>query len=133
KVDLSIKTLFSLATVEAKSGPLPLVNGATSPAYNKTASLLDVDVNANLKLSVLPIPLVTVGILETGILNVATTGNSAPQSNSSASVNDVNLELLGAALLPLIAGITAEEIASTASATGSCDSGLTASGTTSLV
>ncbi len=131
-VDLSIKSAFSLVTVEATSGPLPSVSGSTPPPFNLSDSLLSVDVNANIQLAGL-IPASSVDILETGVLNVATSGNTSPVADSSASVNDVNLELLGDVLLPLILGLTADEITSTAAAGGSCESGLTASGTSGLV
>ncbi len=132
-VDLSIKSAFSLVTVEAQSGPIPQVSGGTPPPFTLSDSLLSVDVNANVKLISNILPATAVGILETGLLEVETSGNTSPQSDSSASVADVDLELLGAVLLPLVVGIQADAVVSTASATGSCDSGLSASGTTSLV
>lgn len=131
-VDLSIDSVFSLVTVEAESGPTPFVSDGTPPPYNTSDSLLGVDVTANVVLVAL-VPAATLGILETGVLNVETSGDVSPQSDSSASVADVSLELLGHILLPLLVGIEADAVESTAQATGSCGSGLTASGTTTLV
>ncbi len=130
-IDLSIDSAFSLVTVEAQSGPLPMVSDGTPPPYNTSDSLASVDVDALVKLSVLPA--VAVGILDTGLLEVETSGNDSPEADSSASVADVDLTLLGNILLPLLVGVEADAVVSTASASGSCDSGLTASGTTSLV
>jgi uncharacterized repeat protein (TIGR01451 family) len=131
-IDLSVDSAFSLVTVDVESGPLPSVSGSTPPPYNTSSSLLSVDVNANIVLAAL-VPAAMVDILETGTLNVSTTGDASPQSDSSASVEDVNLEILGNILLPLVLGLEAEAIESTATAGGSCKSGLTASGTTTLV
>ncbi|MEJ8568749.1 DUF11 domain-containing protein [Elongatibacter sediminis] len=132
-VDLSIDSAFSLVTVEATSGPIPYVSDGTPPPYNTSDSLLGVDIDANIKLISDILPATAVGVLETGILNVSTTGDDSPQSDSSASVADVDLGLLGDVLLPLVLGITADEVVSTARASGSCGAGLSASGTTSLV
>jgi uncharacterized repeat protein (TIGR01451 family) len=139
-VDLAIKVdpLLSLATVEAKSGPTPMVSASTPPPFAVSDSLLSVDVDANLKLVGI-LPAIAVGILETGLLEVSTSGDTSPQSDSSASVADVNLELLGVPDLPLVPeipvmfGLDADAVTSTASATGSCGSTLTVSGSSNLV
>ena len=121
-VDVSIDSAFSLITVEANSGPIPTISESTSPDFNESDQLIGVDVNANVYLvsDLLPLPPAVLSILDTGILNVSTTGDTSPDVESRASVADVDLELLGTAVLPLLAlGITADEVVSTASASGS--------------
>jgi uncharacterized repeat protein (TIGR01451 family) len=132
-VDLSIRSVFNLATVEAQSGPLPQVGGGTPPDFAASDNLLGVDVNANISLLGPLLPVSSVDILSTGVLNVAASGDSGPAADASASVDSVSLELLGDALLPLVLGISADAITSSAVAGGSCESGLTASGSSSLV
>ena len=132
-VDLSIRSVLDLATITAQSGPLPQVGGGTPPDFAASDSLLGVDVNANISLLGPFLPVSSVDILSTGVLNVATSGDSGPAADASASVDSVSLELLGHALLPLVLGIDAQAITSSAVAGGSCESGLTASGSSSLV
>jgi uncharacterized repeat protein (TIGR01451 family) len=132
-VDLSIDSVFSLVTVEAQSGPLPSVTEMTPPAFAASDSLLSVDVNANVKLISNLLPATTVGILETGVLNVETSGDQSPAAASDASVADVNLEILGTVLLPLVVGIQADAVTSSATAAGTCGDALTASGASTLV
>ena len=132
-VDLTIDSLLSLVTVSAASGPLPLVSGVTPPNFNTSDSLLGVDVNASIKLLGGLVPATNVDILQTGLLNVSTSGSPGAGAASSASVEELSLELLGSALLPLVLGIEADAVTSEASVTGSCSTSLSAGGSSALV
>ena len=116
--------------VAVESGPLPEVSGATPPNFTESDSAADIDVNASL-----PIlgGLIAVDVLDIGAVEVQTVGTDSPQSDSSAEVVDLDLTLLADQLglldlLLLGIGGTNDTVTSSASAAGSCDTGLTTTG-----
>ncbi len=132
-VDLTVTaSLLGIVSdvVAVESGPLPEVSGATPPDFDVDGGAANIDVDATL-----PIlgGLVAVDVLDIGAVQLDTVGTDAPQADSSAIVADLDLNLLAdqlGLLDLLLLGIsgTNDTVTSTASAAGSCDTGLTATG-----
>ena len=127
-VNLSLDPVLG-PSVLVSSGPFPAASGATPPAFNDADSAASASVDAVVTNNGLPI---AVSVLSTGLLEVSTQGDQVPDSASEAEVNNVNLDLLGALVGTLLFGLDADTITATASAGGSCETGLTATGDTVL-
>lgn len=101
------------------SGALPSAQGQGPGAYNKTANVASAKLSTGL----------TGSILDTGAITVRATGNAAGTSSSSdATVNGLNLDLVG--LLKVLT-VDSTLVQSTADVSGACGA-LTATGTTTL-
>ncbi len=116
---LSLKLQTLLATVQVASGPLSAVAG-DAPPFNRDASALSVNVGLGAFGTV----------LHTGLLLSHTDSAAAGQVSSNATVHDLGLSLVPVA--PLLT-LHADEVRSSAAIGGTCGSGLTATGTTTLV
>jgi uncharacterized repeat protein (TIGR01451 family) len=102
-------------------GPVVPSSGSAPPDYSDSDTALSASLSSGS----------TGSILSTGVLSTAASSDITNDTTSSnATVNDLNLSIVG--LLPLLT-IGAETVSSTAEVSGSCsDETLTATGTTTL-
>jgi hypothetical protein len=99
------------------SGELPSVSGSAPPSYTKSATLASANISTGL----------TGSILQTGVMTLHASSNVATgnEAAADATVNNVNLDVVG--LLQVLA-LDAAVVQSTAHVSGTCGSGLTATG-----
>lgn len=107
--------------VDIDLGPVVPSSGSAPPDYSDSDTALSASLSSGS----------TGSILSTGVLSTAASSDITNDTTSSnATVNDLNLSIVG--LLPLLT-IGAETVSSTAEVSGSCsDETLTATGTTTL-
>ena len=107
--------------INITSGPLPTVAGTAPPSYN----------NNNSAASALVSSALTGQILQTGLLtvNAASSVPGSDTASASATVNNLEIDIVGN--LPLLT-IDATTVQSTANISGTCGSSLTATGTTTI-
>lgn len=120
-VDLTADTTGGIVTVT--SGPLPQVAGTAPPNYNLSDSAASASASS-----------ATLGgeVLGTGVLTVTASSDvAATFVDATSTVDDLDLRVVPD-LAALLLSLTADTVASRAEVMGSCDSGLVATGTTTL-
>jgi hypothetical protein len=101
------------------SGPLPVVSGTAAPPYNQTQTTASVSVSASGAIG---------QVLQTSLITVHAT---ADVPNSDTSSADSTVDNLSLGVLSLL-NVAATTVRSTANIGGSCGSGLTRTGSTTI-